>query len=230
MLLLILAAYSGFVPLYGYDGEAFLAYDLLPDGSAEVALSLDGESVVTGFAPFPGLFNPAKTDARFVQEGSRIEVASQAPYTSAYASAVYLLSGDSLTLLESGAGDPYADDYDRVMELLEEDDLSGAASVVSGIMYPQAMPDGRELCLRFLEAAFRCARAGGGIECFEAADEASNILLGRRIHEMLEPGEDIPGACISREDYDAALEAYASALEAAGNKELAARVRAGMTR
>ncbi len=230
MMLLILVAYTGFIPLHEYEVEAFLAYDLLPDGSAVVALSLDGESVVTGFAPFPGPFNPAKTDAFFKPEGSIIEVASQAPYTAVYASATYLLSDGTLTLLDSGVSDPYAADYDRVMDLLAQGRLAEASSVVDGIMYPHAMPNGRELCLHFLEAAFRCARAGGGTECFAAADQASLILLGRGVHEMLEPGEDIPAGCISREDYNAALEAYASALDAAGNGVMAGRVREGIVR
>lgn len=230
MLYLILAAWSGFIPVYEYDGEAFLAYDMLPDGSAMVALSLDGESVVTGFAPFPGLFNPAKTDALFKPAESTIEVASQAPYTAVYSMSTYLLSEGMLTLLESGVEDPYAADYDRTMDLLAQGRLAEASSMVEMIMYPQAMPNGRELCLHFLEAAFRCARAGGGIECFEAADRASLILLGRQAHEMLEPGEDIPSGCISRKDYNAALEAYASALDAAGNAVLAGRVREGLIR
>lgn len=228
MLLLILAAYSGFVPLYEYDGEAYLAYDLLADGSALLALSLDGESVVTGFAPFPGPFNPAKTDAFFNRGDSTIEVASQAPYSAVYASATYLLSDLTLTLLDSGAEDPYAADFQRAMELLAQGRLAEASLLVEGIMYPHAMPNGRELCFHFLEAAFRCARAGGGTECFEAADQASLILLGRQAHELLEPGEAIPSGCISREDYNAALDAYASALEAAGNTVMAGRVREGM--
>jgi len=228
MLLLILAAYSGFIPVYEYDGDAWLVYDLLSDGSAVVALSLDGETAVTGFAPFPGLFNPAKTDAVFKPAGSTIEVASQAPYTAVYSSSTYLLSGGTLTLLESGVEDPYTADYERVMDLLSQGRLAEASSTVEMIMYPQSMPNGRQLCLHFLEAAFRCARAGGGVECFEAVDQASLVLLGRQAHEMLDPGEDIPSGCISRTDYNAALEAYASALEEAGNSVMAGRVRAGM--
>jgi hypothetical protein len=228
MLILALAAYSGFFPLYEYDGEAFLAYDLLPDGSAVVALSLDGESVETGFAPFPGQFNPAKTDAFFKPAESTIEVASQAPYTAVYASATYLLSGGTLTLLDSGVSDPYGADYDSAMDLLAAGRLSDAAFVVDGIMYPQAMPNGRELCLHFLEAAFRCAREGGGLSCFEAADQVSLILQGRPVHELLEHWDDVPGGCMSRKEFNAALEAYASALEAAGNTGMAARVREGL--
>lgn len=225
---LVLTAYSGFVSLYEYDGDAFLAYDLLPDGSAVLALSLDGESVVTGFAPFPGPFNPAKTGAYFRPEESIIDVASQAPYTAFYASATYLLSEGTLTLLCSGVADPYGADYDRAMDLLAQGRLAEASSLVEGIMYPQAMPNGRQLCLHFLETAFRCTRAGGGTECFDAVDQASLILLGRQAHEILEPGEDIPAGCISREEYNAALEAYASALDAAGNTVMAGRVREGM--
>jgi hypothetical protein len=230
MLYLILAAWSGFIPVYEYDGEAFLAYDMLPDGSAIVALSLDGESVVTGFAPFPGLFNPAKTDALFKPAQSTIEVASQAPYTAVYSMSTYLLSEGTLTLLESGVEDPYTDDYRDAVKLLAKGRLEEASSLVEGIMYPQAMPNGRELCLHFLEAAFRCARAGRGIECFEAANQASLVLLGRQAHELIGPGEEIPPGCISGEEYNAALEAYASALEEAGNTVMASRVREGLIR
>lgn len=229
--MLLLMLLSQIVPVYDYpEGEAYLLYRLLPDGTALVALSLDGEEPFTGYVPYPSPFNPGKTDVFYRPGDSSIEVASQLPYSAVYSTAVYSLTDQGLLLLDSGMNDPYAWEFQEVMELLGQGRLSEAASAVDMIMYPQAMPNGRELCVYFLDAAFRCARSGGGVECFHAADEASQILLGRSVHEIVQPGESLPEGCMSRSDYNGALEAYARALEAAGNTSMAGRVRQGMIR
>ncbi len=227
--MLVLFLLSQLIPVYDYpEGDAYLLYRMLPDGTATVALSLDGEEPITGFVPYPNPFNPAKTDAFYRPGESSIEIASQLPFSAAYSTAVYSVTGQGLLLIDSGMNDPYAAEFLEVMELLGQGRLADAASAVDMIMYPQAMPNGRELCLHFLDAAFRCARSGGGVECFHAADQASLILLGRQAHEILAAGEPIPQGCMSATEYNAALEAYAKALEAVGNTSMARSVRQGM--
>lgn len=228
MFLAALCVVAAAVPVIDHpDGEAFLLFELLPDGTALLALSPDGEVAVTGFAQFPYGFNPAKSSAVFLPEESAIEVTSQFPFSSVYVTASYAVSGTVLTLVGSSVVDPYPGQYDEIVSLLDLGDLEGAAAASEEIMYPGAMPNGRELCLRFLDAAFRCARSGGGVECFQAVDRASIGLLGRPAHQILGPGDPIPGACITAREYNDALEAYAAALEQAGNPSMAAAVRSG---
>lgn len=214
------------VPVFGFsEGVAYLLYIEQSDGTVMLALSLDGDSPVTGYAPFPHRFNPAKTEALFLPGENTLEVVSQMPYSAVYSMATYRYVGESLLLVDSGAYDPYGDDFEEIAGYLARGMLDEALTLVDQMMYPQSMPNGSELCLMFLDAAFRCARSGGGIRCYQAADQAAMILMGRQAHEIIGPGETLPSGCVSPEDYNAALDAYAAALEAAGNSVLARSVR-----
>lgn len=230
MILLILAlqAMTLHIPVYDYPGgEAILLYRQIPGGGFMVALSTDGETPSTGYADYPLSFNPAKTDAFYLPGDNILEVFSQMPYSAMYTTAVYRHDGETLTLLDSGTGNPYESAMEEITGALSEGRLEEAAMMVDGIMYPHAMPGATELCLRFLEAAARCAASGGGISCFQTAEEASMILLGRPVHGIVQMGETFPRGCISPAEYNNALEAYARALEAAGNSPLARTVREG---
>lgn len=224
MITAFLAVLAAQIPVQDHPGGAYLLYRVLPDGTAEVALSGDGESPSTVFVPFPLEFNPAKAGAFFTPEGSLLTVYSQAPFSSATVSTVYRADGWELVPVESGRDDPYRDDFDEVSALLDQGRLDDAADRVDLIMYPMEMPEGRELCFRFMEAALRCSLAGAGGECFQAADRAAMILLGIPAHQLLLSGDDAPPGCMSPEDYRRALEAYAAAMEEAGNRELSRRI------
>ncbi|MBD3276991.1 MAG: hypothetical protein GF388_01715 [Candidatus Aegiribacteria sp.] len=197
-----------------------------PDSSAEA---------FTNFADFPGMLNPAKTYAGFVENTDSMEVYSQYPFSANYFKAVYCYSEeDGLTLLEADSHDYYMERLQRMTESAEEGSFEDVLQAGWEVMYPGANPYAAEMCTLLLSQGMAQVNAsiqsGESIETamepMEEADGLAYNLIGDNLHKAVLAPEDYPGnAGLDIEEYKELLAQYAEYLDVSGNEEMANDVR-----
>ncbi|MBD3277351.1 MAG: hypothetical protein GF388_03540 [Candidatus Aegiribacteria sp.] len=236
---LILTGYNPPVEVYDYpfsDETVYLTYREGGD-AYEVSLSMSpdsGASAITNFAEFPGMLNPTKTYAGFVEGTDSLEVFSQYPFSANYFKAVYSYTEEEgLILLEAGDHDYYKDALQRMIENAEEGSFEDVLQAGWDILYPGANPYAREMCVLLLSEGIaqveEALQAGQPLETalepMEEADELAYNLIGDSLHNVILSAENYPNNLETTIDqYRSLLEEYAELLEENGEEVRAREV------
>lgn len=215
----------------GFDSLGILSGEGMYDDPVLTVLGHTGGSTLEmGSVPFPGIYNGAKVDWRWDENRGEVAAYSQMPFSAFCFCASYLLNGEAPLLELSGSWteDPSAALVDSAGLLLERGDFSGAAGILSSVMYPGSyivpgewearfLSKGRELGL----GAFEAGSPGAGAAAIE---DAVSSIASFSLDPVPEGGfasrEDFEGnpisAFVGLEEYAGILDDYGLLLAASG--------------
>lgn len=197
-------------------------------------VALCGNSgLITGYAVFPGILNPPKTDASFDPETGILTVMSQYPFTANYFRADYLIAeGDSLLLVSCEHHDRYQELLDTMLYDLAEGDNRGVLETAWSVFYPGSNPLSRSMCVVLLVSGVSEAKAlidagattEEAVEWLEDVFDAGFNLAGEPLLQEVRRGfpEGLP---FSLETFLASLEDLAELLDSSGNSGTAIEIR-----
>jgi len=240
LLCLGLTAYVVPVPIEGdpFGEDPVFVLSMESEAGTSIALGLDPEdpgSAITGWAPFPDLYNPTKAFATYDAVDSRLTVYSQYPFSANYVLAIYRIGDDAdLEVLEAGSHDAYLESLEAMESALAEGDNAGVVDKAWSVMYPGGNGYPVEMSILLLQAGVAEARilldAGGtpgdAVRWMAGADEAAMNLSNVSIHQVVPDRASYPAAAlISVDEYAALLLEYAELLDLAGSPFRADEVR-----
>lgn len=240
LLCLGLTAYTVPVELEGnpFGEDPVFVLSLESEAGTSIALGRDPEdpgSAITGWAPFPDLYNPAKAGATVDADESLLRVYSQYPFSANYVLAVYRIEDDgTLVLLEGASHDAYLESLEAMEAALSEGDHAGVLDGAWSVMYPGGNGYPVEMSILLLQAGMAEAQilldAGEtpetAVRWMAGADEAAMNLSGLSMHDVVPDRASYPSrVLLSVDGYAALLLEYAELLDLSGNPFLADEVR-----